>query len=322
MMRHSAETMTSMTCAVMRGLGGLALLSYAVASVAWADDSLSREAIMKQHQALAQQHEHHEDAGGDALDDLSDSGVSTAEPEALPSPAPSTSEGRGETTRNTASSHQGGSSDLVTTLLERVTALEGQVREMHGQMEQMSNQLHQDEATVNKQLGDMQFALENGHHAAAPPHAAESHAAPAVVGDAPSAASAAVVPHNGADALQAGRAALKAHNYKEAEEQARQAIKESKTGWSKTEAQFLLAQSLAGQKAYKNAALTYYDIYSRTPSSPRAPESLLGVSASMLALGNKAASCEALQRLHKEFPNASARVKASEKIFRERASCH
>ena len=313
-MRHSARPVLGPVPAILKGAVGAALLSCTVMatfSPARADEGLSREAIMRQHQALARQHgEGGSDGIGGSSADLGGDDLSA------PLPASSSQSG------GRSSGGQSGG-DLVANLLERVNALEGQVREMHGQMEQMSNQLHQDEATMTKQLGDMQFALENGgHHAAARP-AAEAETAAAASVAAP-AASEAAAPHAAtvSDTLQAGRAALKGHRYEEAETQARQALKQSKTGWSRTEAQYLLAQSLAGQKSYKNAALTYYDVYSHSPDSPRAPEALLGVSASMLALGNKTASCEALQRLHKEFPNASARVKSSEQIFRERAGCH
>lgn len=319
-MRHSARPVPGAFSAILKGALGAVLLSCTAAtafSPARADEGLSREAIMRQHQALARQHG--EGSGGDvgsSSDDLGDD---------ISAPVPAgSSQGSGSSMSSSSGGRSGG--DLVANLLERVNALEGQVREMHGQMEQMNNQLHQDEETTTKQLGDMQFALENGgHHAAARPAATAEVATPAASAAAPTASSEAVAaPHAAtlSETLQAGRAALKAHHYEEAETQARQALKQSKTGWSRTEAQYLLAQSLAGQKSYKNAALTYYDVYSHSPDSPRAPEALLGVSASMLALGNKTASCEALQRLHKEFPNASARVKSSEQIFRERAGCH
>lgn len=314
-MRHSARPVLGPVSAILKGALGAVLLScttMATVSPAWADDGLSREAIMRQHQALARQHG--ENVGGSS-DDLGGDDL------AAPLPA-SGSQSSGRSSASSSGGRSGG--DLVANLLERVNALEGQVREMHGQMEQMNNQLRQDEATMTKQLGDMQFALENnGHHAAVRP-AAEAETAAAASVAAPAASSEAAAPRAAtvSDTIQAGRAALKAHRYEDAEAQARQALRQSKTGWSRTEAQYLLAQSLAGQKSYKNAALTYYDVYSHSPDSPRAPEALLGVSASMLALGNKTASCEALQRLHKEFPNASARVKSSEQIFRERAGCH
>ncbi|MBR9730658.1 tetratricopeptide repeat protein [Bombella apis] len=314
-MGHSARPVLGPVSAILKSALGAVLLSCTASAAfapAWAEDGLSREAIMRQHQALARQH----DGGGlgDGVGSVDEQG------EDLSAPLPTSSGDDSNRSSGVSSGRSGG--DLVANLLERVNSLESQVREMHGQMEQMSNQLHQDEAAVAKQMGDMQFALENGHHAAPrpAPEAGEAAAsAPAAVVAAPPATPQAT---SVADTLKAGRAALKAHQYEAAETQARQALKQSKTGWSRTEAQYLLAQSLAGQKSYKNAALTYYDVYSHSPDSPRAPEALLGVSASMLALGNRTASCEALQRLHKEFPNASARVKSSEKIFSERAGCH
>lgn len=275
--------------------------------VAGADDGFTREEIMQRHQALAQKHLRSSDLGSDT--DAVDEGDDTSSSGAVSLAPPASAAVAGQS---------GADKGLVARLLLRVNELEGQVREMHGQIDLLNNQMQQNMAAMNKQLADLQFTMENNARQAAAASAAKAETKP--VPSAPAKARSTST-HEQEEALQAGRNALKNQRYKEADIYAHKALKIAQGTWSKTEAQFLLAQALAGQKAYKNAALTYYDVYSRNPESSRAPEALLGVSASMLALGNKSAACEALQRLTKEFPKASSRVKASEKIFRERASC-
>lgn len=256
---------------------------------AYADDAgLSREAIMRQHHHLAQQ---------------TGEGESTSESSLAPPLSSSV-------TGNSSSQGRADSNELVTRLLERVSSLEGQVRTLRGDVDQLTNQVHQDEANTSKQLSDMQFAQQE----------ASAHHVPAKV--APQNDSHKAPPLTAAENLQKGSAALKAHHYAEAERHAREALQTAHSSSGKTEAQFLLAQALAGQKSYRQAAVAYYDTYSKNPQSKRAPEALLGVSGAMLGLNNKPAACEALQRLKHEFPNASERVKASEKVFRSRASCH
>lgn len=264
------------------------------------DEGLSREAIMRQHQHLAQQN-----GGGD------EPASENVDGESLAPPLAASDEGNGSS-QGKVTKKAGG--DLVTRLLERVSALEGQVRTLRGDVDQLTNQVHQDEANTSKQLSDMQFAQQG----AAPRHAA-AVAAPAVVNEEHKSANSSV--STAKQNLHDGALAIKAHHYDEAERLAREALKTAHSSWGKTEAQFLLAQSLAGKKAYQKAAVAYYDTYSKDPQSKRAPEALLGVSGAMLALKDKNSACEALQRLKHEFPNAPERVKASEKVFRARAAC-
>jgi len=211
-----------------------------------------------------------------------------------------------------------GNGDLVSQLLQRVSTLENENREMRGELDQLSNQVQTQNATLTKQIGDMQFAAQNGGGGAAP-SAPPSSDAPAA---APAAPAATDKPVTALELLKTGQAALKSRDYATAQSDASQALKLAKTPNGKLESQFLLAQSLAGQKQYRDSALAYYDAYNRAPKSPRAPEALLGVSASMLALGDKNSACQALQKLDAEFPSATARVKAAVTTFKGRASCH
>ncbi|NVN42852.1 hypothetical protein HW537_02920 [Asaia siamensis] len=212
-----------------------------------------------------------------------------------------------------------GSGDLVSQLLQRVSTLENENREMRGELDQLTNQVQTQNATLTKQIGDMQFAAQNGGGGSAPAAAPAASDAPA---SPPAAPAAADKPVTALELLKTGQAALKSRDYATAQSDASQALKLAKTPNGKLESQFLLAQSLAGQKQYRDSAVAYFDAYNRAPKSPRAPEALLGVSASMLALGDKNSACQALQKLDAEFPSATPRVKAAVTTFKGRASCH
>ncbi|WP_336944931.1 hypothetical protein [Asaia sp. HN010] len=222
------------------------------------------------------------------------------------------------TSGGSAPSAPSGNGDLVSQLLQRVSTLENENREMRGELDQLSNQVQTQNATLTKQIGDMQFAAQNGggSGASSAPASSDAPATP------PAAPAAADKPVSALELLKTGQAALKSRDYATAQSNASQALKLAKTPNGKLESQFLLAQSLAGQKQYRDSALAYYDAYNRAPKSPRAPEALLGVSASMLALGDKTSACQALQKLDSEFPSATPRVKAAVTTFKGRASCH
>ncbi|AOX19227.1 tetratricopeptide repeat protein [Kozakia baliensis] len=207
--------------------------------------------------------------------------------------------------------------DLTAQLLERVSALEEQNREMRGQLDQLTNQVQQQNASLSKQISDMQFAAQNGSGGSGGSSAAPA-SAPAKEESAPAAAK----PATAADLLQSGQAALRSRDYETAQSNAERALKSAKSTNGKMDAQFLLAQSLAGQKQYRESAVAYYDAYNRAPKSPRAQEALLGVSASMLALGDKHSACEALNKLHSEFPQPTPKVKSAMTSFKGRAGCH
>lgn len=209
-----------------------------------------------------------------------------------------------------APSGSGGNSDLTAQLLDRVSQLESQVREMRGELDQLTNEVHTQNAALSKKVDDMQFAAQNGGGASAPAAAV------------PAPTSSTDKTKTALELLKDGQGALRSGDYATAQSDAQQALKSAKTQQGRMDSQFLLAQSLAGQKRYQDSALAYYDAYKRLPRSPRAPEALLGVSASMLALGDKKSACEALNQLKADFPSPASRVKAAAASFRSRADCH
>lgn len=210
------------------------------------------------------------------------------------------------------------SGDLVSQLLQRVATLENENRDMRGALDQLTNQVQTDMASLKKQIADMQFAAQNGG-AGGGAGAGAGAASPA---DMQASSAPAAKPVTAIELLKSGQEALRAHDYASAQSSAEQALRRARTVNGKIDSQFLLAQSLAGQKQYRDSAVAYFDAYKRAPKSTRAQEALLGVSASMLALGDKNSACEALKKLQTEFPSPTPRVRSAMTSFKGRASCH
>ncbi|GAN60867.1 hypothetical protein ACI01nite_12370 [Acetobacter cibinongensis] len=263
----------------------------AFAQPAQAQELSSREALSLQNEVLALKQQLSQ------LQVSGNTGGALAPPSAMP-----------------ATSSSGANGDLTAQLLERVNTLEQQQRDMRGEIDQLTNDLQKQTASLSKQLSDAQFAMQNGGGAAAAPAAsAATSAASKKDGEAPKATT--------PDALlAAGKTALQQKDYAAAQENAEGALKNAK-GNFKVDAQFLLAQSLAGQKQYRQSAVSYYDAYRQAPKSARAPDALLGVSASLLALGDKKAACQALGKLKTEFPSPTQRVSHAAEIYATRGGC-
>lgn len=207
-------------------------------------------------------------------------------------------------------------SGLLTQLLTRVENIEEQQRTMRGQLDDLSHQVETQMATMNKKIEDANFAASQGSDAS---NAKDTAAASASAGASAKAASVSASNTGGAT-LKDGRQALVNRDYQQAEDIARQ-ILATPQGKNSVNANFLLAQSLAGQKKYREAAVTYFKTYKQSPSSPRAPEALLGVSASLIASNQKKEACEALQLMHSTYPNATAKVKKAAEELGKRGNC-
>ncbi|MGG6429980.1 hypothetical protein ACQ5TV_08405 [Acetobacter ghanensis] len=267
-------------------LSGLAAVLMGTASpVGHAQDVTSREGIALQNQILA------------LKQSMSQMQASQADGGALPPPSA------------TPSSSSSANGDLVSQLLDRVNTLEQQQRDMRGEIDQLTNDLQQKTAALSKQMADSQFAAQAGA-------AGAGAAAPAVA----AADTAAARPTTPDALLSAGKAALQKRDYDTAHDNAEAALKSAK-GAFRVDAQFLLAQSLAGQKQYRQSAVAYYDAYRQSPKSARAPDALLGVTASLLALGDKKSACEALGKLNNEFPSPAPRVAHAAEIYGRKGGC-
>ena len=239
-----------------------------------------------------------------------------------------------------AASGGGASGELVAQLLDRVSQLEDQVRSLRGRVDQLQNQQQQAQADLSKQLGDLSFQVQQrgggggaGPGAAPavqyPPGLAVPSAAPPLppimAGPPPASQQSAPPPapaHRTPEmAMQEGNLAYARHDYPAAEAAAREVLT-ARGSPRATDAQYLLAQSEAGERNYQQAAVDYYDAYNRAPKAARASEALLGVADALIALNDKRSACQALDKLRAEFPSPRSEVRAGVASARSRASCH
>ena len=212
------------------------------------------------------------------------------------------------------------SGNLTLQLLDRVNTLEQEARDMRGEIDQLTNQVQQQNAALSKQIDDMNFAMQHGH-GAAPAGGAAASVSPAASATAPAATETPAAKRTPDDLLKAGTDALMQHDYVTAQADAQQVLSGPKSA-KQVDAQYLLAQSLAGQKQYRQSALAYYDAYNRAPHGARAPSALLGVAATLVALNDRASACQALDKLASEFPQPADRIKSAEQVYRKRAKCN
>ena len=224
-------------------------------------------------------------------------------------------------------------------LLDRVQRLEDALRSMRGHIDEVDNARQRQGEDLAKQIGDLNFKLQNGAAAipAPPPVAAGGSARPVPPNPTPGNL-AATPPVTGSDLptppappvvakrtpemiLQEGNAALARRDYAASEAAARQVLGGGK-GPRMTDAQFLLAQSLAGRKDYSGAAVAYDDAYNRSRTGLRAQDSLLGLATALTAITEKQAACETLDKLRSEFPSPRADLRDSVAAARRNAGCH
>ncbi len=229
-----------------------------------------------------------------------------------------------------------GGSDLTAQLLERVQALEEQVRQLRGQLDDLTYQSQRQNAETSKQLGDLSFSLQQGGgrtggrspSAPPPPPAPGASAAPPGGGadtasPSPGPAPASPTGHRTPEmTLQEGHAALARRDYAAAEATAREVLQGNRTSPRAYDAQLLLAQALAGQRNFSQAAIAYDDTYNRSRTGSHAAEALLGLANSLSAIGEKRAACETLTRLAAEFPRQGAEIRDGASAVRQRAGCH
>lgn len=75
------------------------------------------------------------------------------------------------------------------------------------------------------------------------------------------------------------------------------------------------------QKDYPNAARTFAEEIKRFPASARAPESMLRLGQSLIAMNQKQEGCTALAALASKYPNASKNITGQAAAARQAAGC-
>ncbi len=228
---------------------------------------------------------------------------------------------QGGAPRARASSGDAGSANgLTAQLLDRVSTLEDQVRQLTGQVDQLTNQQQRQAENFNKQIADMNFAMQNQGGGANPAPRMQTPP-PGALGSAPPAPPPLTgpTPRTPELAMQEGNAALARRDYAAASAAAKEVI--AKKGPRAADGQFLLAQAEMGQRNYQQAAPDYYDAYNRARTGPHAADALLGVANALLGIGDKPSACEALAKLRTEFPQPRPDIREGELAGRQRAGC-
>jgi TolA-binding protein len=129
------------------------------------------------------------------------------------------------------------------------------------------------------------------------------------------------VPRTPELAMQEGTAALARRDYVTAEAAAREVLNGNRTSPRAYDAMFLLAQAQYGERQYSQAALSYDDSYNRSRKGPHAADSLLGLANALVGLNDKPSACQALTKLHAEFPTLRPELRDQVAFTYGRAGC-
>ena len=224
-----------------------------------------------------------------------------------------------------------GASDLTAQLLSRVGTLEEQVRQLRGRVDEVENEVQRQGADLGKRIDDLAF--QTGHGPAAPgappgqptgPAALPLTPPPAAPGQPPAGPSQPPAPAKRTPelAMQEGNAALARRDYPAAEQAAHEVLTNYRTSPRAYDAQFLLAQSLAGERQFSQAAIAYDDTYNRARKGAHAADALVGLANSLAAINEKKAACDTIAKLHAEFPTARADQREAAATTAQRAGCH
>ena len=210
-----------------------------------------------------------------------------------------------------------GGSDLVAQLLSRVDALEEQVRQLRGRVDETQNEVQRQGADLGKRIDDMAFQAQSPR--GGPPSPTVSPQPPSSLGAA--AAPSAPARRTPELVMQEGNAALARRDYPAAEQAAREVLTGNRTSPRAYDAQFLLAQALIGQHQYSQAAIAYDDTYNRSRKGAHAPDALLGLANSLIAINEKKAACDTLAKLHGEYPSPRPDIRDAMAASSQRAAC-
>jgi len=206
---------------------------------------------------------------------------------------------------------QSGGSDLLAQLLTRVDSLEEQVRQLRGRIDETQNQLQRQNDDLGKRIDDLAFQMNPQNGALRGPSAPSSSQGPTSMPlvppspPRPPTAAGPTGPRPPELALQEGNAALGRRDYPAAEAAAREVLA-NRTSPRAYDAQFLLAQALAGERQFPQAAVAYDDVYNRARTGSHAQDARLGLASSLTAINEKKAACDVLGRMGSEFPAPAA----------------
>lgn len=210
----------------------------------------------------------------------------------------------------------GAGNDMVAQLLTRVDSLEDQLRQLRGRIDELQNQMQRQHADLGKRVDDLAYQM-TGQPGAAGPQPAPPLGP--VVLTPPLPANQARV-RSPEVVMQEGNAALARRDYSAAEQAAREVVgvKASPRAY---DGQFLLAQSLFGQRKYSESAIAFDDAYKQSRKGAHAQDALLGLTNSLVGINEKKAACGTLDKLRAEFPQPRTDLRDGIASAAQRAGC-
>ena len=229
--------------------------------------------------------------------------------------------------RNGGGDSGGDSVPVSTDSQVRISELEDQMRSMMGRIEELGHKIdviNQDLQTY-KEANDLRAQSTTGAVAGAAPAAAATapataKAAPASVADAAPVAS--VLP-NGTPQVQYDFAIdlLKRGDFPGARDGFKQFLQAHPKDPLAGNAQYWLGETYYVQQQYKDAADSFLKGYTTYSKSTKAPDSLLKLGMTLVALKQKDAACATFGQLKEQFPSASPAIVARNKQERQKAGC-
>jgi TolA-binding protein len=207
-------------------------------------------------------------------------------------------------------------SSVLTNLLTQVQQLQSQIQDLNGRVDTLQNQVNTQNAAMEKEIGDIKFAMGNAVPGSAPgtaqgatpgggpqvPPTGPQNINPVVVPPQPHNTATATMPASPKEALHAAQIAILHRDYPTAEAAARGILATAKSSPQGYQAQYILAQSLYGEGKAQDSAIAFDDAYNRDRAGAYAPGSLLGLANSLAAIHQEAAACDTLASLNSQFP--------------------
>ena len=143
-----------------------------------------------------------------------------------------------------------------------------------------------------------------------------------LVGEAEVAATPAKTPLADPVALyERGLGALRGGNYEDARRDFRQLVADFPQHKRAGNAQYWLGETYYVERNYKKAAEAFLVGYSQFGQNDKAPDSLLKLGMTLIAMGETKTGCDAFAELGVKFPNANEVIRQRADVERKRAAC-
>jgi len=223
---------------------------------------------------------------------------------------------------------------VVAGLLTQVQQLQSQVQALSGKVDELQNEVDTQNAQTQKQIGDLNFRVTGSATPGAVPPGAPAGAAPGpgqpqVLTPPPAAPPVQVAPSVAPPVasgdpkaqLHNAVAAYEGRNYTASAALAAALVKSNPQAPEAYRAQYLVAQSYAASGRSQDAAIAYDNTYNMNRSGAYAPQSLLGLAASLQAIGANDEACSTLASLDSQFPTPPVGLQPRIDAVSKQASC-